>query len=64
VLVSPGIDLVVRNGAPVELAGRIALHGRVLFDDESTRENSLDRYHAQDLRRRRAAAAAQPPRVR
>ena len=34
VLVPPGIDLVVLNGAPLELAGRIALHGRVLFDDD------------------------------
>jgi len=34
VLAPPGIDLVVLNGAPLELAGRIALHGRVLFDDD------------------------------
>lgn len=34
VLVPPGIDLVVLNGAPLELVGRIALHGRVLFDDD------------------------------
>lgn len=33
VLLPPGVDLVVLNGAPLELAGRIALHGRVLFDD-------------------------------
>ncbi|MGH4005588.1 MAG: nucleotidyltransferase domain-containing protein, partial [Pseudonocardiaceae bacterium] len=29
VLLPPGVDLVVLNGAPLELAGRIALHGRV-----------------------------------
>jgi hypothetical protein len=29
-----GVDLVVLNGAPLELAGRIALEGRVLFDDD------------------------------
>lgn len=34
VLVPPGVDLMVLNGAPLELAGRIALHGRVLFDDD------------------------------
>ncbi|MGH3721834.1 MAG: nucleotidyltransferase domain-containing protein [Pseudonocardiaceae bacterium] len=34
VLLSPGVDLVVLNGAPLELAGRIALDGRVLFDDD------------------------------
>lgn len=31
---SPGVDLVVLNGAPLELAGRVALEGRVLFDDD------------------------------
>ena len=34
VLLPPGVDLVVLKGAPLELAGRIALHGRVLFDDD------------------------------
>jgi predicted nucleotidyltransferase len=34
VLLPPEVDLVVLNGAPLELAGRIALHGRVLFDDD------------------------------
>ncbi len=34
VLLPPGVDLVVLNGAPLELAGRIALDGRVLFDDD------------------------------
>lgn len=29
-----GVDLVVLDGAPLELAGRIALHGRLLFDDD------------------------------
>lgn len=29
-----GVDLVVLNGAPLELAGRIALEGVVLFDDD------------------------------
>jgi predicted nucleotidyltransferase len=28
------VDLVVLNTAPLELAGRIALEGRVLFDDD------------------------------
>lgn len=28
------VDLVVLNGAPLELAGRIALEGDVLFDDD------------------------------
>lgn len=34
VLLPPGVDLVVLNGAPLELAGRVALHGRILFDDD------------------------------
>lgn len=29
-----GVDLVVLNGAPLELAGRIALEGELLFDDD------------------------------
>lgn len=28
------IDLMVLNGAPLELAGRIAMDGRLLFDDD------------------------------
>lgn len=31
VLLPPGVDLVVLNHAPLELAGRIALHGKLLF---------------------------------
>ncbi|GEM_PF-799546 len=29
-----GVDLVVLNGAPLEVAGRIALEGDLLFDDD------------------------------
>lgn len=29
-----GVDLIVLDDAPLELAGRIALHGRLLFDDD------------------------------
>lgn len=29
-----GIDLLVLDDAPLELAGRVALHGRPLFDDD------------------------------
>src|SRR5262249_12362531 len=32
--VPPGVDLLVINGAPLELAGRIALDGVLLFDDD------------------------------
>jgi len=32
--VPPGVDLVVLNGAPLELAGRISLEGEILFDDD------------------------------
>jgi hypothetical protein len=32
--VPDGVDLVVLNTAPLELAGRIALEGTVLFDDD------------------------------
>ena len=34
VLLPPGVDLVVLNGAPLEVAGRIARDGRLLFDDD------------------------------
>lgn len=30
----PGVDLLVLNQAPLELAGRVALHGALLFDDD------------------------------
>jgi uncharacterized protein len=29
-----GVDLLVLNGAPLELAGRIAVDGALLFDDD------------------------------
>jgi predicted nucleotidyltransferase len=29
-----GVDLLVLDGAPLELAGRVALHGVLLFDDD------------------------------
>ena len=32
--VPDGVDLLVLNDAPLELAGRVALHGRLLFDDD------------------------------
>lgn len=32
--VPDGVDLVVLNGAPLELAGRIALEGVLMFDDD------------------------------
>lgn len=34
VIVPAGVDLVVLNDAPLELAGRIALEGELLFDDD------------------------------
>lgn len=34
VLLPPGVDLVVLNDAPLELAGRIALHGVLLFEED------------------------------
>lgn len=33
VLVPPGIDLLVLNRAPLELAGRVSMEGVLLFDD-------------------------------
>lgn len=32
--VPAGVDLIVLNNAPLELAGRIALEGTILFDDD------------------------------
>jgi hypothetical protein len=34
VLPPPGVDLLVLDDAPLELAGRVALGGRLLFDDD------------------------------
>lgn len=34
VLLPPGVDLLVLNSAPLELAGRVAAAGEVLFDDD------------------------------
>jgi hypothetical protein len=38
VLVPGGVDLVVLNGAPLELAGRVALEGDLLFVDDEVAE--------------------------
>jgi predicted nucleotidyltransferase len=34
VLVPPGVDLMVLDRAPLELAGRVATGGKLLFDDD------------------------------
>jgi uncharacterized protein len=34
VLVPPGVDLLVLDDAPLELAGRVAVSGRLLFEDD------------------------------
>jgi predicted nucleotidyltransferase len=34
VVLPPEVDLLVLDGAPLELAGRVALRGRLLFDDD------------------------------
>jgi hypothetical protein len=34
VLLPPGVDLLVLDGAPLELAGRVAQDGLLLFDDD------------------------------
>jgi len=34
VLLPPRVDLLVLNGAPLELAGRVAVEGVLLFDDD------------------------------
>lgn len=34
VAVPDGVDLLVLDDAPLELAGRVAVHGRILFDDD------------------------------
>lgn len=54
--VPPGVDLLVLNGAALELAGRVALDGQLLFDDEpaqrvewqsTTRKLHLDEQYRQ-----------------
>ena len=34
VLLPTGVDLLVLNGAPLEIAGRVALEGLLLYDDD------------------------------
>ena len=34
VLLPPGVDLLILDGAPLELAGRVAVAGRLLFEDD------------------------------
>lgn len=34
VLLPPGVDLLVLDSAPLELAGRVAQHGQLLFSDD------------------------------
>ncbi len=34
ILMPPGVDLLVLDHAPLELAGRVAASGRLLFDDD------------------------------
>ena len=34
ILMPPGVDLLVLDHAPLELAGRVAARGRLLFDDD------------------------------
>lgn len=56
VVITAGVDLLVLDDAPLELAGRVALHGRLLFDDDppervawqaQTRLVYLDEQHRQ-----------------
>jgi predicted nucleotidyltransferase len=34
VAIPPGVDLLVLDGAPLELAGRVAVDGRLLYEDD------------------------------
>jgi uncharacterized protein len=34
ILLPPGVDLLVLNSAPLELAGKVAVEGQLLFDDD------------------------------
>lgn len=61
-----GVDLLVLDGAPLELAGRVALHGRLLFEadpaervrwEATTRKVYLDEAFRRDRSRREFAAA-------
>jgi len=65
----PGrVDLLVLDGAPLELAGRVAQHGQLLFDDDpparvgweaTTRKIYLDELPRMTQARRDFAAGAQ-----
>lgn len=66
VSVPPGVDLLVLDTAPLDLAGRVALHGRLLYDDDpparvawqaATRARYLDEAWRRDAVRRDFAAA-------
>lgn len=36
ILLPPGVDLLILDGAPLELAGRVAVGGKLLFEDDQT----------------------------
>lgn len=61
-----GVDLLVLDAAPLELAGRVALRGRLLFDDDpaarvrwqaTTRKRYLDEQQRQERLHRVFVAA-------
>lgn len=64
VLLPAGVDLLVLNRAPLELAGRVALHAKLLFAAGPRRPGGVGGHDPQDLSRRAAASAAGPPGVR
>ena len=47
VLLPPGVDLLILDDAPLELAGRVAVGGRLLFEDDQ-----VDRVHWEALTRK------------
>lgn len=53
-----GVDLVVLDGAPLWLTGRVAMHGRLPFDDDPPGPYRLAGGHAALLPRRAARSQA------
>ena len=63
VLLPPGVDLLVLDDAPLELAGRVAVSGSLLFEDDRV-AGPLGGDDPEDLLRRASPDQPLPPGVR
>lgn len=65
ILVPPRVDLLVLDGAPLELAGRVALGGKLLFDDDPMArvrwEATTRKIYSDELPASPASTGSSPP---